>query len=298
MRRRCVQENDKKRKTRGKKEGEWVAETDGRSMTPQGMPRVYFRPQTHYRSRKIPSPRSTRCYFRPTAGVRCTRRPPSKLYHTSCQPYTLPMPLVGGAHTTDLNQHHITLDNQSNDAAAVSGPPRERKTKITLSINPMFRKYARSKSPFPPLVSDPIMGDPGTTEGLGLGVGCSGGAPWQALTVGQKRETSAMTHLEGQAKSLTFAPGSTRIVDWLGVRPPLSFPNVPWLLQIQSLLNKNRADPHSPVVRNLLSANVRFTLHIPIGRAIARCESITPRHPQCLLDRLGAFPVRCTVPSR
>lgn len=146
------------------------AETDGRSITPKQCQEFILGLN---RSRKFPRPRSTQSYFRSTAGL-------------SPQILSSPVPIATGNHT--------------NDAAAVSGTLRETRTKNTRSIDPMFPKYTRSKSPFPPLVTDPSTGDPGTTDGLGLAIGSTGAIPWQALTVRENNETSAFAHLYEQRK--------------------------------------------------------------------------------------------------
>lgn len=90
---------------------------------------------------------------------------------------------------------HITIENQNHDPATVNA----RRRKNIWSIDRVFRKYARPKTPFPLLASDPVNDDPGTSEGLGLdigtsegliiGIGWTGGLPLQTLTVRQKHDT-------------------------------------------------------------------------------------------------------------
>ena len=56
------------------------------------------------------------------------------------------------------------------------------------SIHTMFPKYAPSRTRAPLLLIDPFKGVPGTNEGDGLGFGCTGGVPSQALTARRQQQ--------------------------------------------------------------------------------------------------------------
>ena len=131
---------------------------------------------------------------------------------------------------TRKQQTEVPAENQKDKPTAATGALKVRNTNAW-SIHPMFREYARSKTPIPPLSSDPAIGVPGTRVGLGvgLGAGCTGGVPWQALTVEQKQKLERQS-LYKNRRNLTLAPRPQLIMGWLIVRPPLSFPNIPCVI--------------------------------------------------------------------
>lgn len=139
---------------------------------------------------RSPSPcRSTHPSPRPTLLFSTRRRRPRIISSVHFPSNTPPYSVRSSHHLLRLRAPSFVPQNSQPLWINETGGSAPQITITNKNFNPMFRKYSLSRTLFPPLLSAPVATAVTLTPApLELNVGCTGGIPWQALTLNDPQQ--------------------------------------------------------------------------------------------------------------